>query len=234
MHLSFPDEDSNNNIIRRNSSNKNKIPSLINHNSISYPFRYNRLIQPIYQTYTIIRRRKSPISSIYFYTFQNSEGVLFAAKAKHRYPSTPIAIQTNLDVHLNKKPFKYVLVPQNKSLSLFSVESLYLPLMTFKIIQSKLLGSHFEITLNNSNGSNYILKTKEVMKTLNGNAYLDFHEKMVIPSVKNMIFVDRYNLDHEIIIVRKIHSEILECDALSTLTPLQAFSIILSVFVCKI
>ena len=41
------------------------------------------------------------------------------------------------------------------------------------------------------------------------------------------------NLEKEMLIVRKISSETLECDAISSLIPLQTFGILLSIFVNK-
>lgn len=187
-------------------------------------------------TYQIHRTIKRTIKGTrILFQFKKGSRILFTTKMKGKRPDDPLPIATGPEMHYSSDKFAGYLLSGNKH----TIYSLRAQTTFGKELISILFESpNGDKSMPKKISVNFFLKdslipTKLVNlePTFNDDGYfeLNFHNKPVIPSVKNCILIDQEN-KCEFVISRKISDNIVEVEAVNVMSPLTVFAIILSLY----
>lgn len=187
-------------------------------------------------TYQIHRQVKHTIKGTRIY-FQMKKGnqVLFSTKLKGKRPDDPIPIATGSEMHYSSDKFAGYLHSGNKH----TIYSLRAQTTFGKELISILFESpNGDKSLPKKISVTFFLKDSLIPTKLinlepnfndDGFFELNFHNKPVIPSIKNCILINQEN-NCEFMISRKVSDDVLEAEAVNIMSPLAVFAIILSLY----
>lgn len=186
-----------------------------------------------YQIQRIIKRTVKG-KRLYF-QIKMGNNVLYSTKMKGKRPDDPLPIAKGSEMHYSSEQFAGYLLSGNKH-TIFSLraQTTYGKELLSILFESpngdKSLPKKISVT--------FFLKDSLIPKKLinldpsiNDDGYyeLNFHNKQVIPSIKNCILVSEDN-KCEFVTVRKVSEDLVEADAVNIISPLAVFGIVLSLY----
>lgn len=168
-----------------------------------------------------------------YFQIKTGNNVLYTTKMKGKRPDDPLPIAKGDQMHYSSKEFAGYLLSGNKH-TIFSLRAQ----TTFgKELLSILFESpNGDKSLPKKISVSFFLKDSLIPKKLvnldpsindDGFFELNFHNKHVIPSIKNCILINDEN-KCEFVMVRKVSDDLIEADAVNVLSPLAVFAIVLS------
>ena len=192
--------------------------------------------QPELTTYRIIRIIQH---GNYYYQLVLNNSVIYTAYSESRYPKLPVLIKPGVDFHFDDDYYDYLLSPNSKC-SRFTLQTSHggpeINSFSFSRGNSKLhIPPHCELIFPNYyEKKNLKYTTKMPYSTSKGKWMLDFHNRYVISSAKNFIFVDSENREgKELLCFRKVASNEINCDALHDIQPIVVFGVALGLYLSK-
>lgn len=204
---------------------------------ITYRKRANPLVSTK-DSYQIHRTTKHSIKGtrVYF-QFKKDNQILYSTKMKGKRPDDPLPISSGSEMHYSSDKFAGYLLSGNKH----TIYSLRAQTTFGKELISILFESpNGDKTLPKKISVTFFLKDSLVPTklvnlepTLNedGGFELNFHNKKVIPSIKNCILINQEN-KCEFLILRKTSDDIVEIEAVNVISPLAVFAFALSLYEC--
>lgn len=170
-----------------------------------------------------------------YFQIKMGNNILFSTKMKGKRPDDPLPIAKGDEMHYSSEQFAGYLLSGNKH-TIFSLRAQ----TTFgKELLSILFESpNSDKSLPKRISVSFFLKDSLIPKKLvnldpsiNDDGYfeLNFHNKHVIPSIKNCILINEEN-KCEYLMVRKVSDDLVEADAVNVLSPLAVFAIVLSLY----
>jgi hypothetical protein len=171
-----------------------------------------------------------------FTLFQQNHA-LYSTKLKGRRSSIPVPIARGGEMHYRDPEFAAYLLSGNKhtQFSLRAITTFGSELLTVKFsIQNGDRPLPRNVELNFFLKDSLVpqkLKSKTPKLNPDGHWGLDFGERPLVPSVRNHIFVQE-ETDLEFMTVRKVAKHTIEVDAVTLLSSLAVFGIVLSLFEC--
>lgn len=170
-----------------------------------------------------------------YFQIKMGNNILYTTKMKGKRPDDPLPIAKGSEMHYSSTEFAGYLLCGNKH-TIFSLRAQ----TTFgKELLSILFESpNGDKTMPKKISVSFFLKDSLIPKKLvnldpsiNDDGYyeLNFHNKQVIPSIKNCILINEEN-KCEYVMVRKVSDDLVEADAVNVLSPLAVFAIVLSLY----
>lgn len=201
--------------------------------------KFRKRLDPVTTTqrdlYRIERKTKYTIKGkrIYFQIYLGGN-VLFSTKMKGKRPDDPLPIAKGPEMHYSASEFAGFLHPGNGH-TLFSLraQAAYgteLLSVLFESVANAKLPKKIRVTFFLKDS---LIPTKLVSADPNFNEdgyyELNFHNKQVIPSIKNCILINEDN-NCEYIMIRKVSDDVVEADAVTIVSALSVFAIGLALF----
>ncbi|EAY04803.1 hypothetical protein TVAG_305530 [Trichomonas vaginalis G3] len=193
-----------------------------------------KILYTIKRTFTTsIRGRRT------HYQILKDGQILYSAKLKSKRQSEPIPISNGSDAHYSStNNAAYLLCGDGRIEFSLRAKDQYGPeVITIQhshIQNDKHLPKTLKVTLFLKDSLiPHKLISKQPQMTDDMEWVLDFHNKELIPSTKNIILINEENT-LEYLLVRKVSKDTLEADAVSLFSPLAVFGVALSLYVAPV
>lgn len=193
-----------------------------------------------YKTYALQRETKQTIrGKRFYYRFYYQGDLLFSAKTKTRHPDTFVPIVSGSDVHM-KGNHDYELHVSDEG-TCFHLQKSKTPdvQLSYKVVLEStliMLPRYANVEIYQSIGyTETKLTTRRPKMSTRGEWILDFHNKFILPSQKNAIFIHfKDENGPDIINIRKIAKNSLEVDCFIKLPEIGVFAIGLCNFITRL
>ena len=191
------------------------------------------------KTYRIVRTHTFSLRGrrTHFQIYSGDEP-LYHAKLKSKRQTEPIPIGNGKDVHYSSQTHAAYLLTNPDAMN-FSLRARME--LGSEIITVEHFHNNNDKTIPKTIKMNLFLKDSLIPQKLvskmpiasdDGEWVLDFHDKNVIPSIKNVIMIGETS-PVEFLVVRKVDDDIVEADAVPVMSALATFGFVLTLFIAK-
>lgn len=191
-------------------------------------------------TFRIVRQMKRTIRGLrVYFTIYDGKTPLFTTKMKGRRPDGPLPIAKGGEMHYRDEEFAgYLLSGNNHSQFSLRIKDPF---------GTEVMAVHFSLHESDKRSPrdvkvNFFIRDSMIPDVLvnkrpefNPDGYweLDFGDRVLISSIRNVIFV-REEDNVEYLCVRKIAKNVVEADAAEIISPMTVFGVVLSLFECGV